>query len=490
LGNPSASNLGAAPATSAFGLGNQYNSAISVFAYGTPHAADPVLVAISPSPGSYGAPLSIQFSTSPANSGVRYRAGSWDSWHDYSAPFVITNDCTVAYYGTNSSGARATLQFADYNLSVPYSPPAPSPIATNPNNTNSNAAPAPTNEVVLSQDGTVFYGRRSASNIGTIWSINLDGSADTYITQGFLPRVSNDGRLLAFLRNGTQFWLRDLASGSERLIGTASAAVISFDWETNDSALLADHACVIGDLNTNGSFTPILPDNCFDAMPARNPVDGALAFTSSDPDGSTQGLYVNSSRIVSNVLGASWPSWSQDGLALAFRDSGMNLWLALEDGSGLVQISGFTDGVNGFPHGAIWLEDGMSLVFAGTIFNTNDLWVLPLRSDLQGCAGAPYRLYVSPGDPVDFAGSVVVAPPIALAEPAPNIYIRQDAADIIVYWPTNFPGFNLEFQSAIPSTNWSPVLGPINLNGDNFEYRDANTNSLPSRYFRLHSVSQ
>ena len=48
LGDPSASNLGAAPSAATFGLGNQYGSAISVFAYSPPRAAEPVLVTISP----------------------------------------------------------------------------------------------------------------------------------------------------------------------------------------------------------------------------------------------------------------------------------------------------------------------------------------------------------------------------------------------------------------------------------------------------------
>jgi hypothetical protein len=485
LGNPSASNLGAAPSAVTFGLGNQYGSAISVFAYSPPRAAEPVIVTISPPPGSYSAPLQIQFSTSPANSGVKYRVNSVDSWRDYSGPFAITNNCSIAYYGTNTSRARASLQFAAYDLSAPYSPPPPPPIVTDPDNTN--APPVQTNEVLLSQNGTVFYGRRSPANTGSIWSINLDGSADTYITDGFKPRASHDGLWLAFLRNGVEFWLRDLASGNERKIASAPSTVTSFDWETNDTALLANYGCDIGDLNTNGIFTPIINDNCFDAMPERNPIDGSLAFASSDPDEGIHGIHFDNTSVVSSVPGASWPSWSLDGQSLAFRDSGMNLWIAREDGSALFQLSGFTDGTNGFPYGAVWLEDGLSVVFAGSVFNTNDLWVLPIRSDLQGCAGPPYRLYVSPGDPVDFAGSVVTAPPITgSGGPIPDIYIRQSPTNIIVYWQTNYSGFILESQSSVPSTNWAGVNGLYYLNGPNFEYRDANTNSQTSRFFRLH----
>ena len=252
--------------------------------------------------------------------------------------------------------------------------------------------------------------------------------------------------------------------------------------------MLANYGCDIGDLNTNGIFTPIINDECFDATlrertrsmaHSRSPVLIRMgAFT---------GIYVDGTRVVSTVSGASWPSWSQDGQSLAFRDSGMNLWIAREDGSALFQLSGFTDGTNGFPYGSVWLGDGLSVVFAGSVFDTNDLWVLPIRADLQGCAAPPYRLYVSPGDPVDFAGSIVTAPPMPRSGgPIPDIYIRQSPTNIIVYWQTNYPGFILESQSSVPSTNWANVNGLYYLNGPNFEYRDANTNSQTSRFFRLH----
>ncbi|HXR08169.1 MAG TPA: hypothetical protein VN765_12615 [Candidatus Acidoferrum sp.] len=494
LGNAATNNLGAAPGGAAFGFGNQYNPAISVFSFSAPHAAEPINVTISPPPGSYGSPLSIQFASAPAGTGVRYRASGLDVWHDYLAAFSITNDTTVQFYGTNAAGGRASLQFASYALGVPYSPPPTPPVLIDPANTNTPPVLA-TNEVVLSHDGTLFYGRRSPANGGTIWAINLDGSSDTYITTGWRPRASSDGRWLAFLRNGNQIWLRDLAAGAERLLATAPGPVTGFGWETNNTTLVTDYGCAIGDLDTNGGFTSLLTGDCFNAAPARSPDGAHLAFHNLNPTNGAAGIFVDGQLIVTAVFGATWPSWSPDSSNLVFCDnndtngnSGQNLWMVNPDGSGLIQISDFTDPANGFPHGALWSPDAQSLVGAGTVFDTNGLWVIPLRADRHGCDGPPYLLPTTPGDPIDFAGSIALAPVAnAFIGTPPGLFIRQDPANVVVYWNTNFVGFTLESQPTLPApSSWNPVGGPFYLNGAYFEYWEANTNLQAATYFRLH----
>jgi hypothetical protein len=482
LGNAVTSNLGAPPPGSAFATGNQYHPAISIFAYSPVHAVEPVLVSIAPPPGSYGSPLTLQFTASPANSGVRYRVNSAGAWRNYAGPFVITNDATVQYYGTNSSGARASLQCAAYSLGAPLTSSPPPPAVIGP--TNTNAPPSlNTNQVVISQGGTLFYGRRA----GGIWAINLDGSADTYITQGFRPHGTRDGRRLAFLRNTNEFWIRDLQSGSERMLATAPSAVTDFEWETNGAALLTDYGCAIGDLDTNGGFTSLLTVDCYSAAPTRSPADGSIAFHDLNPSGHVAGIYVGGQRVVTSVYGASWPSWSPDGANLAFRDSAQNLWVA--DASGAqppAQISGFSDKTNGFPYGALWLPDGEGVVFAGTVFDTNGLWVVPLRSDRQTCDGPPYRLPTTPGDAIDFAGSIVLAPTnSAYTGPQPSLFIRQTPTNVVVYWNTNPAGFTLESESNLLSPSWTPVAGPFYLNGAYIEYWESLADLQFVECFRL-----
>ena len=170
LGTVVTNNLGVPPAGAAFGLANQYNFAISLFSYVAPQAAPPVAVTISPPPGPYGSAQTVSFTATPAGSTIQYRVNSLDSWHAYAAPFVITNDTTVQFYGTSPLGVRAGLQFASYTFGNPATSGTNSPIPTIPGNTNT-VAVLSTNQLTISPDGTIFYGRVSLVTNFTIWAI-------------------------------------------------------------------------------------------------------------------------------------------------------------------------------------------------------------------------------------------------------------------------------------------------------------------------------
>lgn len=510
LGSATSVNLGTPATGSAYGLPNQYNPAISVFTYASPQAAEPVAITIAPPPGAYAAPIQVSFSVLGGGRLVFYRAGAADTWHQYTAPFMLTNDATVQYYGTTIlSPTRSGLQFASYTVGNAGGTP-PSPVNTIPGNTN----PPPvlnTNQVLLSANGTVFYGRRSANNAYTVWSINLDGSGETYITTGARPRVSRDGRYLAFLRGGSKVvtegdpWVRDLVTGQESMLFTNVNYIIGYDWDRTGTNLVFDWSCWLWRIGLTGpaALLPLATD-CYDDAPTVNPVDGRLAFHNLDPNLALEGIYVTSSNLATkqllslNVPGASWPAWAPDGQQLAFVDgnssntafsvdAGKNLWVVNDDGSGLNQISGFTDTVNGFPHGAIWSPDGSALIAAGNIFGTNGLWVIPLTPDHTDCDGPPIRLPTSLGDAVDFAGSVVATPAAALPPP-PGLFIRQDPDAVVVYWSTNYAGFTLESATNLPSGGfWTAINGPYYLAPDGyFEYREANASLRVRKIFRLH----
>jgi Tol biopolymer transport system component len=511
LGNVSTNNLGVPPGGAAFGIANQYNPAISLFSYSIPKVAEPVQVTISPPPGSYGSPLAIAFTATPAAATIAYRVGPVDDWHFYASPFSITNDETIEYYGINISGVRSSLQTAGYSLGSPSATGSNAVFAVAPGSTNTPPILS-TNQLIISQNGTVFYGRRSTANVGTIWAINLDGSGDTYITTGVRPRVTADGRWLAFLREGNPFgsqgnvWLRDLKSGAEQRLLVNLDSITGYDWELNEAALLMDYACGIRDLHTNGIVNAVINSDCYDEAPVRNPVDGRIAFHNLNPDSSIAGLYVASAngsgrqRILSSVPGASWPAWSPDGGDLVFADSnntgenaGKNLWLMYPDGTGLLQISGFTDATNGFPHGAIWSPDDATLVTAGTIFGTNGLWLIPLTPDHMECDGEPIRLPTSPGDAIDFAGSVVVAsaPGVLLSTTtAPGLFIRQTPDAVVIYWSTNFTGYMLESEASLSPAAWTPISGPYYLAGQYFEHWESRDSLSAQKYFRLQAPGE
>ena len=113
-------------------------------------------------------------------------------------------------------------------------------LSTNADNTATNPpVTTVTNDLATYDYGTVIYGRRSGGT-GSIWAIHLDGSGDHYLTEGVRPRVSPDGRYLAFLREGDPFnsqgnlWLRDLESGQESRLVSNADTLVFYDWDRGD----------------------------------------------------------------------------------------------------------------------------------------------------------------------------------------------------------------------------------------------------------------
>ena len=513
LGSASISGLGTPPAGATDDLPNQYNPAISVFTYSPPRAAEPVSITIAPSPGAYAGPIQISLSWPGSGRQAFYRVAPSGTWQVYTAPFLLTNDATVQYYGSPlASPSRSQIQLASYTVGNPNVAP-PLPVSPDPGNTNPPPALA-TNAIVLSENGTVFYGRASAANNYTIWAINLDGSGDTFVTSGARPRVSRDGRYLAFLRGGTPLvtqggaYVRDLVTGQEALLYSNSNYTIGYDWDLTETNLVFDWNCWLWSIPIGGTsvLLPLPSPDCYDDAPAVNPVDGSLAFHNLNSNTNVSGLYVTSPGLTSKqrlnpgVPGASWPAWSPDGDWLAFADGnnansafsgdgGTNLWVVRSDGSDLNQITGFSDGINHFPHGAIWSPDEDALVGAATIFGTNGLWIIRLTPDFQYCDCPPIRLPTTPGDAIDFAGSIVVGPsPFSqiVVTQAPGLFIRQTPGSVVVYWTTNFVGFTLESETDLLARAWTPIAGPYYLGNGYFEYWEARAALSPEKFFRLH----
>ena len=500
---PGTNNLGAAPSGAAFALPNQYLDVISIFSYASPRPVQPITVAISPPPGTYSGPVQVLFTTLNLGDQVFYQAGSADTWHSYSSPFTLTYDTTVQYYGTNSaSAARSRLQSAAYALANGAAPQ--SPFFINPDGTNPPAIN--TNAIVLSTGGTIFYGRRNG-NTGTIWCINADGSGETYITSGARPRVSRDAHWLAFMRDNNPFantgnlYLRNLVNGTETLLVANSNAIVCYDWDITGTNLVFDYNCHLYEIGLSGPATQLTPSPyCNKDAPVVNPVDGRLAYFSLNPNG--PGIYVTATnnRASDQLLSLSastplWPAWSPSGSAIAFAsgsssspsiDGGRDLYITSPNGTNVHQITGIGDGTNGFPHGVTWSADGSALIGAGTIYGTNGIWIIPLTPDLSAC-DCPQPLApvpVSPGDPIDFVGSVVAAP-VVVNTNHPGLFIRLDPNMVVVYWNTNLQGYTLESSPNILPTAWASIDGPYFLNGIYYEHREPRASLLAQKFFRL-----
>ncbi len=341
----------------------------------------------------------------------------------------------------------------------------------------------------------------------SIWSINLDGSGETFITSGREPRVSRDGRWMAFWRendpvaNQFSLWLRDLPTGQETRWHTRSNRFVGCDWQMDNTHLVFTVDGLFWRIGV--SDPPVafpLSSDLRQGTPSVNPVDGRVALQVIYP-GST-GLYLAPSNLESrqnlglNILSPRWPAWSPDGGSIAVADdpnispvldAGRNLWVVkLGAQTNVFQITAFTGSVNGFPNGAVWSPGGDKLVGAGRIGGTNGLWVVPLSPNRDACAAPPLRLPTSPGYDIDFAGSVV-ANTVNVSYTNLGLFIRLDPAVLVVYWSTNYDGFTLESASELPGgLSWSAVTGPYFRAGPYFEYRESRAALAARKYFRLH----
>ncbi len=499
LGNVSTNSPGAPPTGANFGLPNQIADGISIFSYAPPRAAEPVTLTISPPPGFYSSAIQVSLSALAPGGLIFFRTDPAQTWQLYASPFSLTNDASVEYYGENYSGLRARLFTANYAIGNSTNATFTLNLTNGVAVTNSSSSADGNNNVVLATGGTIFYGRKNSSG-GSVWAINLDGSGDTYITTGAHPRVSHDGRYLAFMRGtnvfngpGGDLWLRDLSTGIETEFFTNNAQIIGYDWDSaTPPNLILDYGCNfwIAPLTNPASIFP-LTNSCEFAAPVVNPLNGNLAFFDSDSDGGIRTVPATggiSSPLGATVFGSRWPAWSPDGTRLSFcyagYSSAFDLYTINADGSALAQISAFTNASDGFSHGAIWSPAGNALVGAGSIYGTNGLWKIPLTSDGQHCDCPAKLLPTTPGDPIDFAGSVIASPAPVIAKP--GLLIRSDENAIVVYWSTNYQGFSLQAAASIGTNiSWTGITGPYFLNGVYYEYHEAKTALAATKFFRL-----
>ncbi len=288
LGNESAQQVTLPAGGAQYAVPNQYHDSISTFSFAGPRPPAPVSVQIAPPPGVYSGSVSVTFTPGNSSDQVFHRFGVADAWHGYaSLPLVVTNDTTIWYCGTNAITANRSLLFsASYVLGHAATEP-PLPVNLNPGNTNQPpTTPTPTNTWAVSPKGTLFFGRRSVTNTGTIWAIDIDDAHETYITAGVHLRASRDGRYLAFLREGDPLgsrgnvWWRDMESGVEARLFQNNDYVVSYDWLPDDSGLVADYLCSLMTLNTNGASTAFAYQSCWDDWPVVNHVDQRIAYHS------------------------------------------------------------------------------------------------------------------------------------------------------------------------------------------------------------------
>jgi hypothetical protein len=501
LGNPATNNFGAPPAGTIYALPNQYREDISFFGYAPARPPEPVVITIQPPPGAYPSPLQISFLKQDSWDDVYYRTSPSDYWQLYFSPFAITNDTTVEFYGSDLSGIRGRTQVASYSLGRTNPPSVEPAVVPDPQGTNQPPPVLP--GTLLSESGTIFYSRSDYS----IWAINLDGSGDTKITSGYLPRVSRDGRYMLFLQPANGLWIRELKTGVETQLDSQYYGMTGYDWERDNLSFVMDKDCYLLSRDIPGNVTQLPFFDCNDDAPVVNPVDGSLAYHNLSINSQIRGIYYmpparnTRTRLNVNLTSPVWPSWSPSGRRLAVAagnpavtsQSLYNLWLidvyslSVSDSPPniLHQITAL-GGNDRMDFGAIWAPDESALVTAGTIWGTNGLWVLHLTPDGNYCGCAPIRLPTTPGSPIQIAGSIVSAPTAPPRIVQPGFFIRQDVDRVVVYWGTVFADFRLEYASELSATaTWTPIDGPYTTDGFFFYHEEMLQDLADHRFFRL-----
>jgi hypothetical protein len=503
LGNPATNNVGAPPAGTAYVLPNQYRDDISFFGYAPARPPEPSILTIAPPPGVYLGPIQISFSKQTAADDVYYRLGGSSPWLNYAAPFALTNDATIEFYGSTPGGTKSRSQFATYSLGNPFiAPEAPVTVP----GSDTNPPPAlPPGVPQISPGGTVFYSRQAAQT-NSIWGIHLDGTGEKFITAGREPRLSPDGRWMAFRRendplpNQHSLWRREVPTGLEARWFTSSNSFAGYNWLNGSSNLIFALNGQFWQLGLTGAPVayPLATDTRQGA-PHANPVDGRIAFQVIYPG--NFGLYLAPPELTSrqnlglNILSPRWPAWAPQGDRIVVADdpsistqlaAGRNLWVVKPAApTSIHQITSLTGNNDGFPNGAVWSSDGHKLVGAGRIGGINGVWVLPLAADGSACHCPPRLLPTSAGPDIDFVGGVINAAP-SISYTNLGLFIRLEPEVMVVYWSTNYDGFTLQSALELPAgLSWAPVSGPYFRAGPYFEYREPRAVLAQRKYFRL-----
>ena len=377
LSNPATNNFGPPPAGTVYVLPNQYRDDVSFFGYGPARAPDPSVVTISPPPGSYGGPIQISFTKQNAADDVQYRATQNGAWQLYAAPFPLTNDATIQFYGETTGGARSRTQSASYALGNIAVPPEAARHAAGKRHESASRELRPSrifppSERCFMAAAERIPPRRSGQSISMA------------AVKPLLPPAANracpamdagwrSGAMTIRSTNQFSLWLRDLPAGQESRWTTRSNRFVGYDWQRDNTNLVfaADGLFWRIGVSTPPVAFPLSSDTRQGA-PAVNPVDGQVALQVIYP-GST-GLYLAPSNLTArqnlglNILSPRWPAWSPDGTRLVVADdpnispvldAGHNLWVVtLGAQTNSFQITALTGSTDGFPNGAVWSPGG------------------------------------------------------------------------------------------------------------------------------------
>ena len=313
--------------------------------------------------------------------------------------------------------------------------------------------PKPT-DIIYSRMPANIFTSPTGANSPTIWVVGQDGSNDRFITDGTLPRISDDGRFLLFKRFSLpshfdpfwiypEFFVRELATGQETLIIPPSfdepSAGHFFSPASNQGNYeivydCGERLCKINRDGTNRFRFPWLnAEYSFDNFPAvRRGGDQLIALSNHLVTPNVGGLYTIDiagsprQKIPNTTCRDFHPAWSNDNQFLAFGTIFTNCdnnfpaistypyWVTnivkiKPDGSARQPLTNYPanadctqSSANCFTLGYVWTEDNSKVIAAGRINGVKGLFAI----NADG-SGAFSQIPVTPGNAPDFVGGIV-----------------------------------------------------------------------------------
>jgi Tol biopolymer transport system component len=220
-------------------------------------------------------------------------------------------------------------------------------------------------------------GRLAYEAAGSIYAIDSEGGAPSFLHSGFFPAFSPDGTRVVFAQTPSEpigpvtIWVADADGTNARQIGT-SPSPRKFSWSPDGTriAFVSDDSgfSVVVLRADGGGSTTVSYDASASGPPSWSPDGTELAFTTTNDadiavakvDGSGRRLLMQDSpRDVA-------PSWSPDGSQIAFfREAGgaFRLYSIQADGTRLHQLGQTTVFV---PAPPAWSPDGSRVLFGGS----------------------------------------------------------------------------------------------------------------------------
>gem|GEM_PF-5518448 len=234
--------------------------------------------------------------------------------------------------------------------------------------------------------------------------VNLDGTSEKVIADGWDPRLSPDKTAVVYRRGGSHYsgkgdnlYVWDFVQSSEHLLYSNNDFIVGQTWTNDSKNVIFDYACSMliepaANVNT-GAVNFFNTPNCYDDAPDTNPVDGRVVFENT-LQANILNLVDSTGANRTNIPGTPTDQkarWSHDGSMLAVMHNAGGFWRldALKpDGTGRTILTTFPlDAQNNVLYSGPWTADGNWVVVPisrGTA-TTTTLSIQAVAADGSGC---------------------------------------------------------------------------------------------------------